>query len=265
MSEISVAVASSVGSVREQNEDSFWVGRRIWAVADGMGGMAAGRVASQIAVRQLEACDDDGINQEQIMAVLERANQEILDYGQEHPQAAGLGTTLSGIALVSLAYRDHWLVFNLGDSRVYRLSQGRLTQQTTDHSETQHLVDRGVITREEARTHPHRNVLTRCLGSHHLPRVDMRLIPYQSGDRFMICSDGLTSEIEDDTIEAILLAAPGPEQAVDSLIEAALDMGGRDNVTVVVVDVHGPDNQERGGLLEDTLPTLELEDSYAGT
>jgi len=260
---LSVAAASDVGLVRSQNEDSYVAGHHLWAVADGMGGQAAGRMASQIAIRHLVAADADGLDQARVAGLFDEINQDILGYGRSHPAAAGLGTTLAGIALVALAGQAHWLVFNIGDSRVYRLTGGRLHRETNDHSETQALVDMGTITAAQARTHPSRNVLTRCLGAPQKPRADMRLVPYLPGDRLMICSDGLTSEVDDATIERVLLTAPNPDDAATRLIATALQLGGRDNVTVVVIGIGGAEGDSNGGLVEDTLPTAVVEGSYA--
>lgn len=256
LASLSVAAASDIGYSRADNEDSFVTGEQIWAVADGMGGQAAGRIASQIAVRCIEECDSSGlVDQARIADLVTHANAEILAYGTRHPEAAGLGTTVAGIALVMLAGQTHWLVFNVGDSRVYRLSGGHLIQESTDHSEVQYLVDQGTISADQARTHPQRNVLTRCLGSVQPPKADMRLVPYLVGDQILICSDGLTSEIEDATIERILLASPNTGDAVRELINTALSHGGHDNVTAVVVEVvAAAGGWQDETLVEDTLP-----------
>ena len=245
-----VAAATDKGLIRKNNEDSYVVGKRIWAVADGMGGQAAGGTASRIAAQCVQACDRSGeIDQRQIFALVDQMNSAILAYSAKHPKTLGMGSTVAGVAVMRLGGQDHWLIFNVGDSRVYRLTDGILHLETTDHSEVQELVNRGEINRTQARTHPNRNILTRCLGTPQTPAVGMRVVPCQAGDWILICSDGLTSEVEDDKIETVLRSVATPEQAVNQLIQAALEKGGRDNISIIIV---GADGQE--GLMEDTVP-----------
>jgi protein phosphatase len=255
MRSLKAAGGSNVGLVRAINEDAYFMGTKIWAVADGMGGQAAGDVASKIAQQFLEWQDQSGpIGQPQITALLTHINEAILSYGASNPRAAGLGTTIAGIAYTELAGQAHWLIFHIGDSRVYRLHDGQLIRETSDHSEVQALLDKGYISAEEARHHPQRNILSRCLGGREPLKADMRLIPIQSGDRMMICSDGLTTEVEDGIIGSVLTTALNPQQAVDILVTAALERGGRDNVTVIVVEGEGDANENYGVLWEDTRP-----------
>jgi len=251
---LSAAAASETGLVRSHNEDSFYTSSRLWAVVDGMGGQAAGDTASNIAVRCLaEAEQNSVLDQTSIAGLIERMNSEILQYGAHNPRAAGLGATVAGVSLVTLAGLRHWLVFHVGDSRVYRLADGELTRETVDHSEVQSMVDRGEISADEARTHPQRNILTRCLGSAGMAKADMRLVPYRPGDRLLICSDGLNNEIGDDQIQAIMTTAPSASAAVEDLIDAALGQGGHDNITAVVVVVDEADNDQPEPDIEDTL------------
>jgi protein phosphatase len=182
---------------------------------------------------------------EALLARLEHANREII----ERDEANRMGTTATGLAAVEAAGGDHLMVFNVGDSRVYRLSRDRFEQLTVDHSEVQELVLAGVITREQARTHPRRNVVTRALGSDAGPRTDHWLLPAISGDRYLICSDGLFSELPDEAILP-LLAAGDPQYAAQALVAAAVEAGGRDNVTVLVVDIDAGHNEDG----EATLP-----------
>jgi protein phosphatase len=149
-----------------------------------------------------------------------------------------MGTTITGLALLEASSGDQLMVFNVGDSRVYRLVEGRLDQVTVDHSEVQELVLAGVITRDQARVHPRRNIVTRALGTDPGPRPDYWLLPATAGDRFLVCSDGLYTEVPDERI-AVLLASGTPQVAAASLVTAAEDAGGHDNVTVVVVEVVG--------------------------
>ncbi|MDR2929543.1 MAG: protein phosphatase 2C domain-containing protein [Propionibacteriaceae bacterium] len=259
---LDVAAATDVGHVRSHNEDSYVAGRHVWAVADGMGGQAAGERASRIAASCLRERDRQGpLDQTQIVRLIDQANDEILQYGRSHPASAGLGTTLTGIALTDVGGFAHWLVFNVGDSRVYRLTQGSLIRQTTDHCEAQILVDRGLLSPEEAMHHPRRNVLTRCVGSDRSPHPDIRLIPCAPGDRWLICSDGLTGEVEDSIVHHILLNASNSSDASSMLVRAALEHGGRDNVTVIVVGIGETSSEPDAGVIEDTLPRVEVRGS----
>jgi len=252
---LQVAAATDTGRVRKHNEDSYVVGERLWAVADGMGGQAAGATASRIAAQCLASYDKTGdIDQGQISSLVGEINSKILAYSARHPKTAGMGTTLAGMALTKLGGQDHWLIFNVGDSRVYRLNGGILRQETTDHSEVQELVNQGKIRPSDARTHPNRNILTRCLGTPCPPLVGMRVVPCQPGDRMLICSDGLTSEVDDGKISVVLRTAVDPREAVDELIEAALENGGRDNVSIIVVGI----DEEQEGLVEDTVPVMVM-------
>jgi protein phosphatase len=149
---------------------------------------------------------------------------------------ARAGTTLTGAVVVEQMGMPYWLVLNIGDSRTYRLSQGQFAQISVDHSEVQELVDAGEITPEQATVHPRRHVVTRALGTGDETEADYWLLPVEEGDRILICSDGLTGELTDDHIFRILSTVGHPQDAVDALIQAALRNGGRDNVTVIVVD-----------------------------
>lgn len=227
-----------VGRVRAHNEDALLDGSRIWAVADGMGGHAAGEVASAIIIETLRALDAAaGLRPGDLVAALDEANVRILDHGERHPEAWGLGSTVTGIASVRGDDADVWAVFNLGDSRVYREHDGRLVRATVDHSEAEELLLAGVITPEQSRTHRGRNIVTRSLGQPEMPQVDLWLLPQRAGERFVVCSDGLNSELADEEIHRILTSMPDPQQAAAALVWAALASGGHDNVTVIVLDV----------------------------
>jgi serine/threonine protein phosphatase PrpC len=224
--------ATSVGRIRQVNEDSYLAVPPLFVVADGMGGHGGGNVASRIAVEEMAACVAlRPLFPEAVLTSLERANREII----ARDEANRMGTTATGLAAIEAAGGDHLMVFNIGDSRVYRLAGDGLEQLTVDHSEVQELVLAGVITREQARTHPRRNVVTRALGSD-AGHPDHWLLPVISGERFLICSDGLTGELSDQAITP-LLAAGTPQQAAEALVAAANDAGGRDNVTAVVFEV----------------------------
>jgi protein phosphatase len=251
MIRFSHGAATSVGRVRHVNEDSYLAVPPLFVVADGMGGHGSGDLASRIAIEEMSACVAlRPLFAEAVLTALEHANRHIV----ERDAASRMGTTATGLAALETAggdhLGDHLMVFNIGDSRVYRLSGDRLEQVTVDHSEVQEMVLAGVITREQARTHPRRNVVTRALGSDAGLHPDHWLLPAVGGDRYLICSDGLFSELPDEVILP-LLAVGSPQQVAETLVAAANDAGGRDNVTVIVVDIVSDDDD---GADEATLP-----------
>jgi PPM family protein phosphatase len=246
MIRFSHGAATSVGRVRKVNEDSYLARPPLFVVADGMGGHGGGNVASRIAIEEMTACVAlRPLFAEAVLTALEHANQHII----ERDEANRMGTTATGLAGLETAGGDQLMVFNIGDSRVYRLEGDHLEQLTVDHSEVQELVLAGVITREQARIHPRRNIITRALGTDAGLHPDHWLLPAISGDRYLICSDGLFSELPDEVILP-LLAVGVPQQAADALVAAAVDAGGRDNVTAIVVDIDPDDD----GAAETTLP-----------
>ncbi|HVT70536.1 MAG TPA: protein phosphatase 2C domain-containing protein [Trebonia sp.] len=233
MIQFSYGAATSVGRVRKVNEDSYLAVPPLFVVADGMGGHGSGDVASRMAIEEMTACVAlRPLFAEAVLTALEHANRHII----EGDEANRMGTTVTGLAGLEAAGGDQLMVFNIGDSRVYRLAGGRLEQLTVDHSEVQQLVVAGVITREQARSHPRRNVITRALGSDSGLLADHWLLPPVPGDRYLLCSDGLSGELREEDMLP-LLAAGNPQQAADALVAAANDAGGRDNVTVIVVDI----------------------------
>lgn len=239
-SAISHGVATDVGRVRQHNEDSARAAGTVFVVADGMGGHAAGEVASRIASDALmELAERPALQARDIVDQLTEANRRILESAARHPEQTGMGTTVAGLALVSGDGSEHWVVFNIGDSRVYRLLDGHLSQVTVDHSEVQELVDRGVITAEQAQHHPGRNVITRSLGRDPMGQVDHWVFPPSPGEAFVICTDGLSNELGRADIEAVLLDAGDAQEAADELVRRAVEAGGRDNVTAIVVTLQG--------------------------
>jgi protein phosphatase len=235
---LSYGSATSAGRVRQVNEDSLLAMPPVFAVADGMGGHGAGDIASRLAIDSLRALVNlRPLFVEAVLAALEEANRIII----EQDAADRMGTTVTGLAMLETVDDAPLMVFNVGDSRVYRLTGGQLEQVTTDHSEVQELLEAGVIDREQARVHPRRNIITRALGSDSVLRAEHWLLPVIAGDRYMICSDGLYGELPDDVILP-LLAVGDAEHAAGQLVAAANDAGGRDNVTVIVVDVERADD-----------------------
>ena len=219
------------------NEDSYLALPPLFAVADGMGGHGAGDLASRLAIETMtSAARLRPLSPEGVLAALDGANRAIVTYAG----ARGMGTTITGLALLEAADgTEQLMVFNVGDSRVYRLSGGQLDQVTVDHSEVQELVKAGVITRDQARIHPRRNIVTRALGTTPASRPDYWLLPATAGDRYLICSDGLYSEVPDEHIAALLANGGNPQATADALVAAAEVAGGHDNITVIVIDVVG--------------------------
>ena len=241
---LSYGYGTDRGLRRELNEDSFIASDPVFAVADGMGGHEAGEIASGVCVRTLGSAPQlaSGVRS----ASAAELHECILEADARIRNATGAraGTTLSGVVVVEQLGLPYWLVMNVGDSRTYRLSHGQFQQVTVDHSEVQELVEAGNITAEEAAVHPRRHVVTRALGTGDETEADFWLLPIEEGDRILICSDGLNGELDDEQMYRILSTVGNPQDAVDALIQAALRNGGRDNVTVVVVDaknVHGED------------------------
>jgi serine/threonine protein phosphatase PrpC len=234
--------ATDVGRIRESNEDSMFCSDTLFAVADGMGGHAAGEQASRLAVQAMAELSQRGpLDLDALQQAIHAANDAILRTGAQHPDRAGLGTTLTGVAVVKVAGAEHWAVFNVGDSRVYRFSDGRLTQLSADHSAVQELMDAGLLDEAGARNHPQRNVVTRSLGSSPAPMPDIDVYEPVVGDRLLICSDGLTNELLDAEIAEVLQAQAEPEGAAAELVRRANQSGGRDNTTVVVIEAVGLD------------------------
>ncbi len=239
MGGVIAALATDVGRVRAHNEDAGLITSDLVAVADGMGGHAAGEVASGLAVEALrelgESAEAGELRPKDVLDAVQAANRAILQSVARNPEQTGMATTLAGLARVTVGGSPHWAVFNIGDSRVYRVVDGRLTQVSKDHSEVAELVSLGLLTPQEALVHPARNIVTRCLGRDRLEPVDSWVFPPHPGERFLLCTDGLTNELRDGTIARILVDGDDPQAIADRLVAAAVDAGGRDNVTVVVV------------------------------
>lgn len=228
------AARSDVGLVRSNNEDSVYAGARLLALADGMGGHAAGEVASQLVIAALAHLDDDepgGDLLAKLDAAVQAGNSAIAEQVELEPDLEGMGTTLTAILFAG----NRLGLVHIGDSRGYLLRDGELTQITKDDTFVQTLVDEGRITREEAHSHPQRSLIMRALTGHEVePTLTMREV--HAGDRYLLCSDGLSDPVSDETIlEALQI--PDVTDSADRLIELALRGGGPDNVTVVVADV----------------------------
>ena len=232
------AAASHVGKVRSNNQDSGYAGTHLFVVADGMGGHAGGDVASAIAIQSIAHVDRefDSVDEAEkvLRAALLEANGELAEAVFQHPELTGMGTTVSGVVRVG----DRLALAHIGDSRIYRWRDGTLTQITKDHTFVQRLVDSGRITAEEAAVHPRRSVLMRVLGDVDLnPEIDTEIVEAQPGDRWLLCSDGLSGFVSDERVAELLAEHPAASGAVEALIDESLDEGAPDNVTVVIVDI----------------------------
>lgn len=233
------AARTHPGLVRDNNEDSGFAGPYLQLVADGVGGAAAGEVASATAAYVTSAATM-GSSDPDLLEVLARAvakvHEQLRAGVAAEPGRAGMGTTLTAIVTDG----EQAAMAHLGDSRAYRLREGELSQLTRDQTLVQMLVDEGEITREQARRHPQRNVVLQALDGDAVPAPDLQLLDLRPGDRLLVCSDGLSDMVEDDRV-AESLAEPDLEAAAEALVQAALAAGGRDNVTALVADVEdGP-------------------------
>lgn len=230
---ISWGARSDVGLVRGHNEDSFLLRTPLFVVSDGMGGHAAGEVASSIAVETIGERAPGTADDVLLGAAVEAANANVIKAAEEGVGKPGMGCTATAV----LIEKNHMAVAHVGDSRAYVLHHGTLVRITHDHSYVEELVDAGEITADEARTHPSRSIITRALGSDPDMYADHFSLEVNDGDRIILCSDGLSSMISDSEIESLAVSSATPQQAADNLVAAALTAGGADNVTVVVVDV----------------------------
>ena len=240
------AALSHVGKVRQNNQDSGYAGVRLFIVADGMGGHAGGDVASAIAVQRIAGADETDYDTPHeaefaLHSALISANQLISETVYDHPELMGMGTTVSAMVRVD----DAIVIAHIGDSRVYLLREGELSQITHDHTFVQRLVDTGRISPEEAAVHPRRSVLMRVLGDiDQSPEIDTSILGTVAGDRWLLCSDGLSSYVPEERILAALSEAHTADEATARLVDAALDAGAPDNVTSVVVDIDRPDEPD---------------------
>lgn len=230
---------SDVGTVRSNNQDSSFAGEHLIAICDGMGGHAGGDTASTIAIRSLAHIEQSDVksNVASIASMMETsvmaAHDAIVGKAKRERSLAGMGTTVTAVALVS----GHWVITHIGDSRAYLLRDGKIRRMTQDHSYVQHLIDTGRITEAEARNHPQRNVVMRVLGDFDIdPHPDIAILHAKPTDRWLLCSDGLSGVLEDDTLEQMLATVPDEEECAQQLVAMALKAGSTDNVTAVIAD-----------------------------
>ena len=255
---IEAGAATDLGRVREVNEDSFLVEAPLYAVADGMGGHRGGDVASRLALETIEALMHEGDTS--LAERVREANRAVFERSTADQRVSGMGTTHTAVVVdrgtVQLAH--------VGDSRAYLLRAGALRQITHDHTLVARMVKAGEITREEAAVHPHRNVVTRSLGTEPTVQVDEDTIPLLDEDRVLICSDGLTGMVAEPQIQAILEAEPDPQRAADRLVKAANRAGGVDNITVLVLDAHNEEGDPPPGELPAPSRRIDLKRVVAG-
>ena len=247
------AARSDVGLVRSNNQDSAYAGPHLLVVADGMGGHAGGDIASSVAVAHLAPLDDEAHGPddalEELATALNRAHEELLALAEDNPALAGLGTTVTAL----LRSGNKLAMAHIGDSRAYLLRAGELTQVTTDHSFVQHLVNTGKLTPEEAEHHPQRSVLLRVLGDFDMEIVpDLSVREARAGDRWMLCSDGLSGVVSHDTMADALRDVDDAGACAEKLVDLALRGGAPDNITVVVGDVVEVDDLPDGAAPETT-------------
>ena len=228
---------TDVGMVRQQNEDAFYAEENLYIVADGMGGHNAGEVASELAVTTVKAGAKSGIRtMDQFREVVQQANTAIYTASLDDSTQSGMGTTLTALAVVP-GEQPVVYVANVGDSRTYLFRNGVLSRISVDHSYVQELVNEGIITPEEARVHPRRNIVTRAMGIERFVMVDVFSQLVRTGDRLVLCSDGLVDEVSDADITTVLTQHSDPQETAEALVMVANANGGRDNTTVIVVDV----------------------------
>lgn len=240
---VEVGVATDIGQVREGNEDSYLVDAPLYAIADGMGGHRGGEVASSLALETIESMfrAGDGSLGDQVR----EANRTVHERSLQDQQVSGMGTTVTAVVVEAGTAR----LAHVGDSRGYLLRAGDLRQITADHTLVARMVKAGEITRQEADVHPHRNVLTRSVGTEESVKVDEDDLALLDGDRLLLCSDGLTDMVSEDQIQAILEAEPNPQRAADRLVKAANRAGGIDNITALILDAHAEEGDPAPGEL----------------
>jgi protein phosphatase len=232
---VRAVAATDQGLVRSNNEDSVFVGSRLLVVADGMGGLPAGELASDILVRALSVVDempDTGEPLQDLVAALQTANERIEAAVADDDTRDGMGTTCTALMLSG----DHMAALNVGDSRCYLIRDGELTQLTRDDTYVQALVDQGVLTPDDARRHPQRALVTQAVQGGPF-RPAGRMIPIQLGDRLLLCSDGLTDYVDDECIAKTLRANADRKTCAAELVQRTLEVGAPDNVTVIVADI----------------------------
>ena len=246
---IDVGAATDTGNIRGQNEDAHIALQGLFAVADGMGGHNAGEVASAMAIEHLRGAALNGVaSAEAFVEIIQDLNSAIFSAATSTTNQRGMGTTLTAAVMLAPTTKSEMLsqivVANVGDSRTYLLRSGEFRQLSVDHSYVQELVSEGLLTVDEARTHPRRNIVTRALGIDQHVSVDTWTLPLFDDDRFMLCSDGLVDEVPLDEIADTMREQNAPQDAAERLVSAAKRHGGRDNITVIVIDIKSVSSEQ---------------------
>lgn len=230
-----VGWATHAGLRRSLNEDALLAQAPVFLVADGMGGHEAGDRASTAVIAEFSTqVGQPFVRPDQVHEAIARARARVNDLSGDG--AGRAGTTLSGVVIASVEGTGYWLTVNIGDSRTYRFTDGELEQITVDHSVVQELIEAGELAAGDAQSDSRRNIITRALGAGSVSEVDYWMIPAYTGDRLLVCSDGLSSEVPDAVISDVLAQVQDPQQAADRLIVEALQRGGRDNISAIVID-----------------------------
>jgi serine/threonine protein phosphatase PrpC len=244
------AYATDTGRQRSANEDSVFVRAPLFVIADGMGGAQAGEVASKTSVESFDRPLPEGPPERTLKETIEGANREIHRRARQDPDLAGMGTTTTAAILDEKG--EEVAIGHVGDSRAYRLRRGKLERLTRDHSLVEEMRRKGQLTEAQAEDHPQRSIITRALGPEPEVEVDLQTVPALAGDVFLICSDGLTTMLDDDHIERLLARATSMPNAVRALVDEANRAGGRDNISVIafkVVDAAEPSLDSEGATL----------------
>jgi len=250
---VACGAATDAGLRRRINEDSYLAASPLFLVADGMGGHNAGEIASAAVIDEFAALagrESLTIDEVQTAVTASRRRVAMLPPGA----GAGAGTTLAGVVIADVDGEGYWLAINLGDSRTYRLSEGRFEQVSVDHSVVQELVDSGQLAADAAERDSRRNVITRAIGAGSDSEPDYWLLPAEEGDRILVCSDGLSGELDRDALHAILLTETDPQAAATRLVHEAMVRGGRDNITALVVDALAVRTRANRTWERDTVP-----------
>lgn len=266
MIELRSGSATDVGQVRDNNEDELLVANPLFAVADGMGGAAAGEVASSTAISTLqEAFSAAGKpTPDTLLNAARAANRAVWERAEANPEMRGMGTTLVALARVGIPAKV--AIINVGDSRLYRLHRGELHQVTLDHNLVAELVAEGRLSKEEAEFHPRRNIMTRALGVEPDVPVDLFEVEAEPSDRFLLCSDGLSDRVNDGLIASVLRRLEDPDEAAAELVAEANLRGGNDNITVVIIDVVETDRAaEKAPPPTGAVPAVTAEPAAADT
>lgn len=261
--EVGFGAATDRGLRRSINEDAHLAVSPLFLVADGMGGHQAGEVASATVIAEFAAlAGRPSLSIDDVQATLRRARRRVEDLA--HGDGAGAGTTLTGVVIADVDGEGYWLTINLGDSRTYRLSEDVFEQISVDHSVVQELVDRGELDADAATKDSRRNVITRAIGAGSDGEPDFWMIPAEEGDRILVCSDGLSGELEKDRIDDILRTEADPQAAATRLVHEAMLHGGRDNITALVVDAITVHSRRCGSDPHDTAPVGPSPDEIDG-